>query len=76
MVHWQSLQLKVRGNINSVYNGNPGVYWGNIFEVKFCNVTPKDKITMMTRMGSYFIEYGRKFHNNLKRITNIIYYNM
>ena len=40
---------------------------GNIFWVKFCNMTPMDQITKMTRMWSYYIAYGRLFRMDLKK---------
>ena len=42
-----------------------------ILGVKFCNMTPKDQIWNMTRMGSYYIAYGRKFYHDSEYIKII-----
>ena len=41
------------------------------FGVKFCNITQKGQIWNMSRMGSYYIAYERKFYEDSKCIKNI-----
>ena len=50
------------------------IFWRKFFGVKFCNMTPKGQIWNMTRMGSYYIAYERKSHEDSKyiKIKNIV----